>query len=145
MATIKSTLFLLVLVALMAVLALAVLLNAHPEAMPQITVHVRPMSDAQVQAIAHADVALAPSEHAVIRHGASAWAAIQACNNGPEQLMTRTNPANGRKMTICMKAGRGYVVVDDAEGNNITAYPKDELRFWDELVRYLRFSGYTRW
>lgn len=144
MATTSRSFFVLMMLALLA-LAGAVVLPRLPAVVDLPAGGTHALSDVRVEAIAHADVAAMPSEHAVVKHGALAWEAIHACNSGPEQLMTRTNPANGRKMTICMKSGRGYVVVDDADGNNITAYPKDELRFWDELVRYLRFSGYTRW
>ena len=111
-----------------------------PIAAPQ----VQTLDDAAITSIAANDCATLPSSHAAIAHGAAAYQAINACNSNGAKTMTHVNPATGRKMTGCMLDGKIYVVVDDKDGQNITAYQKDEFHFWDELVRYFRFSGYTR-
>jgi hypothetical protein len=108
---------------------------------------VQPLDDNTIMQIATNDAALcstSPSNHAAIAHGSAAWQAINACNDPGAQKMVHINPMTGRKMTGCMLNGRIYVVVDDKDDHNITAYPKEEFRFWDELVRYFRFSGYTK-
>ena len=108
---------------------------------------VQPLDDNTIAQIAASDAAMCsaiPSDHAQIAHGSAAWQAINACNDPGAQKMVHINPMTGRKMTGCMLAGKIYVVVDDKDGKNITAYPKEELHFWDELTRYFRFSGYTR-
>jgi len=108
---------------------------------------IQPMSDAELMEMVQTDAASCatePSMHAQIVHGSAAWEAIQACNDPGAKKMVHVNPMTQRKMTGCMLAGKFYIVVDDAEGNNVTATPKDEFRFWDELVRYFRFAGYTR-
>jgi hypothetical protein len=104
------------------------------------------LSDASIQAIAANDALVCstmPSNHAQIAHGSAAWEAINACKNAPNPIV-HINPTTHRKMTGCQYNGKFYVVIDDADGNNVTAYPKDEFKFLDELIRYFRFSGYTR-
>lgn len=108
---------------------------------------IQPLDDASIQAIAGQDAAMCStlaSNHAIAGHGVAAIEAINACNDPGARKMVHTNPFNQRKMTGCMLAGRIYVVIDDKNDQNITAYPKDEFHFWDELVRYFNFSGYTK-
>lgn len=83
-----------------------------------------------VGAIAHAD----------LRHGAEAEMA-RTCADNPQHMFF--NPATGRTALVCLTPeGKFGLVILDERGKEVTAFIKNKLRSFDQVVQYLRNTGY---
>lgn len=81
----------------------------------------------------------AVSLHALEKHGEKAIIASQ-CADRPELRMT--NPQNGRIAFVCMTERGWGVAIIESNGNPVTSFLKDRARRIEQVIRYLRNSGY---
>ena len=85
-----------------------------------------------------------PSNHALVNHSDVAWEAIQACNSSnTTNKVVMHNPATGRQMTACELNGHFYIVLDEANGHNVTAYEKKWYSQWEQILNLLKNGGFT--
>jgi hypothetical protein len=82
------------------------------------------------------------SEHAMASHE-GAQGLVDLCNTNPGAILQ--NPDTRRTACIVFDpdAGSwGVGVFDDASGRNVTAFYKEKLKSFDEVLRYLGNRGY---
>jgi hypothetical protein len=85
------------------------------------------------------DVALDIS-HATERHGSDATIARQCLDGRSSQLFL--NPKLDRKATVCEIDGAWGVVITDRAGNEITAFLKNKMRRFEQVLKYMQNQGY---
>lgn len=91
------------------------------------------------------------ASHAIERHGADAVAVRQCLDNGG-QVAQYINPMTGNTLRVCrFEDGRYGVQVCKAAGGcdsdfmyEVTAFVKNKMRDWTDVVRYLENSGAVR-
>lgn len=83
--------------------------------------------------------AVALSVHAIAKHGTDAYIAAQ-CADRPELRMI--NPENGRIAMICLTSAGWGIYIQEADGNNVTAFVKEKLSRVEQVIRYMRNRGY---
>ncbi|RJR10010.1 hypothetical protein C4588_04275 [Candidatus Parcubacteria bacterium] len=80
------------------------------------------------------------SLHALDRHGNEALMVKQCLDQkGPLQVWQQPN---GRIAKICqLDNGKFGILIEDANGNNITAFVKNKSRTLQQVIQYLRNKG----
>lgn len=80
------------------------------------------------------------SLHALERHGNEAVMVKQCLDqNGPLQIWQQPN---GRVAKVCqLDNGQYGILIEDANGNNITAFVKNKSRTLQQVMQYLRNKG----
>jgi len=81
----------------------------------------------------------AVSMHAIARHGMAAIAASQ-CADRPQ--LTMYNPETGRFAHICLTERGWGVSIVARDGGPVTSFIKEKLHSIEQVVRYLRNTGY---
>lgn len=97
------------------------------------------IAKAAVLAVAASETA---ASHANLKHGAEAEIARQCYD---KTNATRFyNPLTGRTGLVCLtESGKYGLVVLDKSGREITAFLKNKLKTFDDVLRYMRNRGYT--
>lgn len=85
-------------------------------------------------------IAVQTAPHAIARHGDEALTARQ-CVERPEYIFR--NLLTGRFALVCMTDAQkfGLVIIDEA-GQEITAFLKNKMTSFEQVVKYLSNSGY---
>jgi hypothetical protein len=83
-----------------------------------------------------------PNDHAVEKHGEDAVAAYQ-CITGEGSIQGKyTRSADGRVATICEMNSVFYVVLEEKNGDAVTAFKKDKLKCLAQVLNYINNRGY---
>ncbi len=102
----------------------------------------RAMTEQAAAAMADLQAQVQLSEHATVKHGSDA-VAVQEClvKNGTYQIWK--NPQNNRLANIChLDDGRFGLFITEETGDPVTAFIKNKMRDFADVVRYLENSGY---
>ena len=84
----------------------------------------------------------ADTSHAFVRHGSAAISARQCTSRGDS--VSFYNPNTDRKGLACLVDGKWGVVIQDADGNEVTAFMKEKLKgTFEAIQRYMDNAGYT--
>lgn len=86
--------------------------------------------------------------HGDLRHGADAQIVRENCDNN--NVVCQCLNLDTKNTAVCVELknpkdeqGRKYgIQIIDEEGNEITAFIKDTLKWFNELKNYLRATGY---
>jgi len=79
--------------------------------------------------------------HSVAKHGTKAIIA-RACQSS-DQTYLFFNPTTKRKGIICKIGNSWGVLILDEAGREITAFMKEKLKRFDQIVRYMENAGYS--
>lgn len=85
--------------------------------------------------------AVAQQAHADIKHGADASLARQ-CNDGKHQLYLFHNAATNRYGAVCNLDGLWGILIVDEKGKEITAFVKNRMHRFEQVLQYMRNAGY---
>lgn len=78
--------------------------------------------------------------HANLRHGTEADTARQCLNGRGGHLFY--NPTTNRYATACDIDGIWGIVVTDAYGREVTAFLKNKMKRFEQVLKYMRNQGY---
>jgi len=74
--------------------------------------------------------------HVIERHGVDGLNAYN-CSIGSDNLIQKWTKPDGRQMYVCQVGDNFGIVVEDAEGELVTAFIKDRMKRIDQVVRYM--------
>uniref|UniRef100_A0A6M3XHX1 Uncharacterized protein n=1 Tax=viral metagenome TaxID=1070528 RepID=A0A6M3XHX1_9ZZZZ len=82
-------------------------------------------------------------DHAMERHGEGALI-VRNCFSQNGVLTTFHNPATGRKADVC-EVGDGLygLRICETNGDEVTCFLKEKLRTLEQVIRYLKNTGYV--
>lgn len=88
---------------------------------------------------------IAPSMHALARHGQAAINASN-CFNGKGQVMQQQmiDPLTNRRMSFCNMGGHWFVAINAEDGGNVTIFPRSFAKCLSDVISYAKRSGFTR-
>jgi hypothetical protein len=78
--------------------------------------------------------------HANARHGGDADTA-RLCNSAPNMHLFY-NPTTQRSAKVCLLDGKFGIVITDAMGREVTAFLKNKMTRFTQVVKYLSNQGY---
>ena len=87
-----------------------------------------------------AAIAVAPSIHAAVKHGSEANTARQ-CLDG-RQATLFVNPTTNRWAVVCQVGEMWGVVILNEAREEITAFVKNKMKTFDQVLRYMKNAGY---
>lgn len=79
--------------------------------------------------------------HAFERHGIEANMARE-CSTGQHALTLFKNPVTGRIAYVCLIDGLWGMHILDEMGNEVTAFLKNKMKTFEQVLKYMRNSGY---
>lgn len=82
----------------------------------------------------------APVTHANLRHGAEADTARQCLDGRGGHLFW--NPSTNRYGVVCDLNGLFGIVILDEAGREVTAFLKNKMKRFDQVLKYMRNQGY---
>jgi hypothetical protein len=100
------------------------------------------LSHIPIKPIAVAVPNAAPNDHAMEKHGEDAIAAYNCLNGGGVIKGTFTRDADGRKATVCLEGSTYYVVIEESDGDSVSAFKKDKLKCFAQVLQYRSNRGY---
>ncbi len=92
-------------------------------------------------ALLAAAAAVAPALHADVKHGSEAGMARQ-CGDGNHHFFLFHNAATNRYGTVCDLGGIWGIVIVDDQGHEITAFVKNKMTRFEQVLKYMRNAGY---
>jgi hypothetical protein len=84
----------------------------------------------------------APSYHAVLRHGESAYT-VKQCLDQRGPLLDWVNASTGRHAQVCeVSPGKYGVDITESNGDSVTSILKDKMSNLNQVLQYLKNTGY---
>lgn len=83
------------------------------------------------------------SNHAVQKHGGDAFNALDCARKAVNaSMLIGLKRSDGRIAIACQDGAKFFVLIFGADKGNVTAFPKETAKSLQEVVEYLRRTGY---
>ncbi|MDT8899617.1 hypothetical protein QYE77_15230 (plasmid) [Thermanaerothrix sp. 4228-RoL] len=93
--------------------------------------------------VANAVKAVSLSDHAVQKHGGDAFDALDCARKAVNaSMLVGLRRSDGRIAIACQAEKKFFVLIFGSDKGNVTAFPKETAKTLQEVIDYLRRTGY---